>query len=55
MMNGTIYGDDYKDGMNFLELVEFYMDVEGYDEELACRIASQELYPERYNADDYDN
>lgn len=40
---------------NFLELVEYYMDEYGYEEDLACRLASQELYPETYDANDYDS
>lgn len=40
---------------NYLELVEFLMDEYGLDEDTACREASAELYPETYNADDYDN
>lgn len=39
--------------MNYLERVEELMDM-GLDEETACREASAELYPETYNADDYD-
>jgi len=39
--------------MNFLELVDYYMDM-GYDEDLACRLAHWDLHPETYNADDYD-
>ena len=39
---------------NFLKFVEELM-LQGYTEELACRIAMAELYPEKYNADDYDD
>lgn len=40
--------------MNFLELVDYYMDECGYDEELACRLATYDLHPEDYCADDYE-
>ncbi len=39
--------------MNYLELVEELME-NGLDEDTACRAASMELYPETYNAEDYD-
>lgn len=41
------------ENMNFLELVDHYMD-QGYDEDLACRMATYDLYPETYDANDYD-
>lgn len=41
------------DKMNYLELVEFYMDEYGMDEETACRLADMDTNPE-YSADDYD-
>lgn len=40
--------------MNYLQRVEELMDM-GMDEDTACREASAELYPESYNADDYDD
>ena len=40
--------------MNFLELVDYYMDECGYDEELACRLATYDLHPEMYDANDYE-
>lgn len=42
-----------KGKMNYLEIVEYYMDEYGLDEETACRIADMETNPD-YNADDYD-
>lgn len=38
---------------NYLELVEELMGM-GLDEDTACREASAELYPETYDANDYD-
>ena len=40
--------------MNYLELVEYLMSEYGLDEDTACREASATLYPETYDADDYD-
>lgn len=39
--------------MNYLELVEFFMDEYGMDEENACRCADLELIPD-YNSEDYE-
>ena len=39
--------------MNYLELVDFYMEEYGMDEDAACRLADMETNPE-YSADDYD-
>lgn len=39
--------------MNYLELVEYYMEEYGYNEDLACRLADMETNPD-YCADDYD-
>lgn len=40
--------------MNYLELVDYLMDEYGMDEDTACREASAELYPDTYDANDYD-
>ncbi len=40
--------------MNYLQLVDYYMNEYGYDEDLACRLAHADLHPETYSADDYD-
>lgn len=40
--------------MNYLELIDMYMEEYGLDEDTACRCASYDLHPETYNADDYD-
>ena len=45
--------DKTMENMNFLELVDHYMD-QGYDEDLACRMAAYDLHPETYDANDYD-
>lgn len=39
---------------DYLSQVEYYMDTYGYDEDLACRLADYDFFPERYDADDYD-
>lgn len=39
--------------MNYLELIEMYMDKYGLDEDTACRMADMDTNPE-YDADDYD-
>lgn len=39
---------------NYLELVEEFMDKYGYDEDTASREAFATMYPEKYDADDYD-
>ena len=44
---------DYGRKMNYLELVEFYMEEYGMDEESACRCADADTNP-NYDADDYD-
>lgn len=38
---------------NYLELVEELMEL-GLDEDTACREASVQLYPESYDASDYE-
>lgn len=40
--------------MNILELVEWYMEEYELDEDTAWRCAQYDLYPDSYNADDYD-
>lgn len=40
---------------NYLELVNELMEMFGLDEDTACREASAELYPETYDANDYDD
>lgn len=42
-----------RETMNYLELVELFMEEYGLDEETACRCADMETNPD-YNADDYD-
>lgn len=39
---------------NILALVEWYMEEYGLNEDDAWRCAQFDLYPEQYNADDYD-
>ena len=39
---------------NYLQLVEELMNTYGLDEDTACREASYQLYPETYDANDYD-
>lgn len=39
--------------MNFLELVETYMSM-GLNESDACREAYRDMYPDKYEPEDYD-
>lgn len=39
--------------MNFLEIVEELMD-QGFDEESACKEAYAQMYPDRYEPEDYE-
>ena len=41
------------ENMNYLELIDYYMDEYGLDEETACRCADRDTNPD-YCADDYD-